>query len=315
MYNPEIGQYFIAQSQRKGFNTLPQDNLPEFTKGIASFQGVDPNLDQIAPFLVNNYEKDCLVDNVVVSSLLGRQEWNEKIREQSDKAPIIFVAPHPSLATPYLLARAIHGGEFDEDFASRVHIVAGPRPMTIAYKLFSDVSISPYQIGVGLGNLLLTGPNTGSLDDAPEKVQDFLKVARRQFKENLLELTEPKNQGENNIIIVCPAGRIAKSNPDKHRATEYRARSHRFWAEVGEKALFWPVGFYDELLVDPKQPASPVGIHPDEGARTATKTREVAGIHRRAVELSHFEIGKMIMETNPQNTIRRGKDFVAKFTN
>lgn len=311
-----VVDYFHKQTKSKEPYASEDNALDLFVNGIAEYQADDPSrkdeeqlrnvVEAAAARLIPNFREPFALSNIIVPSVINGSEFPEKVQEQLDLTPVVFIVSHPSIASPYLAKRKINFPDFDENVAKRLFSVAGPRPMTLNYNIDSDLVLSPFMLGVALGNVALTGTNTGSTDDAPFEVKEWLKDTGNVFKENLAEIVEPKEQGENNAIVICPAGRIAKHNGGHSTATEYRMRTTRYLEEIADRVVFWPIGIYDELLVDQNQPSSIVGINPALAPFRARSEDEIFTMQQIAVDLSQFPFGHMKLESALSARTNRG---------
>ncbi len=302
---PEVVWYFQNQTEKKEPHAIGVNHLSSFSNGVAEFTpGLHELVDIAGEFLIPNYKEDFVIQEsgIVIPALISerRRIAAEQFHEQRDKTPIIVLAPHPSIATPYITVRTLNQ-PFSSEVAQKFYSTVGPRPMLFDYAVAGE-TFSPFDLGVGLNNLLLTGTNTGSVDDAPDTVKDWLKKQGDIFKNNLNEIMEPKAQGDNNVLIVCPSGRIADYDAQGFM-TEYRPRSYKFAARKADGTVFWPIGVYDTLLRSPKNPTSLVHFHPDISGHSVDsnepddRQNELFNLHLLALALSTSELGSIEMQT------------------
>lgn len=314
----EVINYFHAQTLEKDPTAKVVNNLGHFEDGIAAYQsGSQPIFDEFAAALAPNFKESHVhEDGLIVPALdsARTREFCERFHEQRDKKPVIVIIPHPSIASPYIAARFLNM-PFEDDIAEKTYSIVGPRPMLYEYKTPLG-GVSPYGLGTMLNNLILTGTNTVSTDDAPDIVKDWLKEQGSQCKKNLQEIMEPKKQGDNNILIVCPSGKIGEQK--KGYIKEFRPRSYRYAAELADRAVFWPIGIHDNILVDPNDPSSLIYVNPDGMAHTTEKNDEddIFTLHVRATDLATSAIGKIKMQTyfdaRGRHFMKRAKDFRKK---
>lgn len=298
-------EYFHKQTIERDPSAVTVNHLDHFENGIAPYEsGQQPMFDTFANVLAPNFNSDVVLENgIIVPAIKSSRNraFCEQFHEQRDKRPIVVIVPHPSIASPFVVARALnlpvnHEESFDEEIAAKFFSIVGPRPMTYDYSTPLG-NVSPYSLGTMLNNLLLTGTNTGSIDDAPDEVADWLKEQGTIMKANLDELMEPKEKGNNNALIVCPSGKIGQPSPKKVK--EFLPRSYRFAASLADRAVFWPIGVFDRVLVDPKNPSSLVYFNPDGIAHPANFNDEddIYTLHLKALELASSGIGSIKMQT------------------
>lgn len=296
----EVIDYFHFKTEAKEPLADSSNHLDEFTNGIASFEsGLQPLIDGYGNDLIPNFSEQIVIEEsgIVIPALIGNRnrEFSEQLSEQLDRKPTVILINHPSIASSYITARAVNQ-PFNEEDAANIFTIVGPRPMLLDYKVNGNL-VSPYYLGVGLNNLLLSGTNTASTDDAPEIVKDWMIEQSKILKSNLDEVMEPKDTGRNNLLIVCPSGRIGKQT--NKGVVEYLPRSYKFAANLADRAVFWPIGVHDSLLVNPSKPESMVYFNPDQSAHTAELEDEndIYTLHLRSVELASSALGKVRMQS------------------
>ena len=296
---------------REAIGIAPVYTFDQFEEGVATHvEGFISGLDQLVmrgiggTALIPNYIEGVKVKSgaheLVVPPVLDAFKSSESLLRQNLKnGPVCIVAPHPSLATPYVISRSIVA-TMGEEFASRIHIVIGPRPTVMQFELFDPtqnkiVEISPVQIGRTLGNVALTGPDTDSARKN-EELEAWLKKLRRNFLSHLAIIMEP--QQENNVVIYCPAGRIAEDG------TEFRVDGSLDYLTSFSHASVWPVGVHDTLLQSAETPQSNIYIHPDHVMWWPKKDDEANYLHMRATELARSPFGGLAFESIHQQKMR-----------
>lgn len=304
--------YFLRSSYKKEqVGIIPTSTFNQFNDGIASFlPGNIPFVDKVIEKGINGQP---LISNF--SDIYSIPEHNhdiepvkgafdhlkERLLSELGKGPVALLVPHPSLATPYAVARSILH-TLGEDFGNRLYIVIGPRPTVISYEFYDSsrkerISIPPVLLGRALANLLLTGPDTDSVRNNPE-LQDWLKSRRRQFWENYEKILEPKDNNENNMVIFCPAGRVAEDGK------EYRVDGSFDYITKYPQLSVLPVGVYDRLLLDSENPSSPVFINPDKSFWHPINDNQANEAHERATMLGRSPFGGLDFESFLNQSMR-----------
>lgn len=266
--------------------------------------------------LIPNYSEASTVrlsgHDVVVDPVLNAFDNSKKLIERHRKdGPIAVIVPHGSLASPYIPARAFIE-TLGPEIAQNIYIAVGPRPTAMEFEIFDKTTekiktISPVELGRSIANLLLTGPDTDSVRNN-EQLADWLKKLRSNFWSVLDEVMEPREDGDNNIVIFCPAGRVAE------KGKEFRVDGSFEYLTKYEKLSIWPVGVFDRLLLSNNKPQSEVYINPDKTMWWAQNEAHANYLHKRSVDLSQSPLGGLEFETQVAHKARLMRQRIFKRT-
>lgn len=296
---------------REAIGIAPVYTFDQFEEGVAPHvEGFIEGLDDMVRTgiggvaLIPNYHNSITIakgaHELTLQPVLEAFKGSETLlRTNLRHGPVCIVAPHPSLATPYVVSRSLIE-TMGQEFAHRIYIVIGPRPTVMQFELYDPrqkriVEISPMQIGRTLGNVALTGPDTDSARNNVS-LEAWLKILRRNFLRQLDSIMEPTE--ENNVIIYCPAGRIAE------HGTEFRVDGSFDYLLKYPQASVWPVGVYDTLLQSAHTPQSTIYINPDNTMWWPKNEDEANYLHMRATELSCSPFGGLQFETQYEQKVR-----------
>lgn len=317
-------EYLYKQSTAKErVGVVPEFTFDQFTNGVAThIPGMIPIVDAVGSvesppdsgnLFIPNFKNSFTVETTrgnefkLPSMLSAFDDVFETLEEERKKSLIVMLAPHPSMATPYLIARALIE-KYGANFAPKINIVIGPRPASFSYQI-SDMTVSPVGLGRALSTLHLTGPNTESTRNAPPEVQEWIKERARTFKDNISDIAEPASDGDNDIIIWCASGRTAEKTP-VGTTKEFRSDNLEFLASLGHVGIL-PIGVYDNLLGDNSTPGSPVYMRPDTIVWRSNNVRNIQHLHNRSVLLSESPFGALAMESISEHLRRLTKKKVA----
>lgn len=323
---PETDQqawlYFMQSShQRERLGIAPMYTFDQFDGGIAPhipglIEFVDNTITKgLRPGqpLVPNYAEPAAVtldgkEYVFDSMLDGFKSSAQAIERERQKGPIALLLPHSSLATPYLAARSLIEA-LGSEISEKIHIVVGPRPLVMSYEVYNSVTnivqqISPVLFGRALAKLLMTGPDTDSVRNNPS-LKYWLKEQRANFWANLDEIMEPDSTG-NNIVIYCPAGRVAENG------IEYQVDGNFNYLTRYPNLRVLPAGVYDQLLRDPENPESIVYINPDNILWRPTNDTHAEYLHERATYLSQSPLGALALESSTAHVIRLARSTLTR---
>ena len=114
----------------------------------------------------------------------------------------------------------------------------------------------------------------------------------------MLFRSEPAEDGDNNIVIYCPAGRIAEDGK------EFRVDGSFEYITKYPHLRVWPIGAYDTLLQQADHPSSPVFIHPDASMWRVENEKHANWLHERAVILGQSPIGGLEFESQTAHHLR-----------
>lgn len=320
----EAFEFLFSQSNKKEqVGVEPEFTFNQFENGVAPhIPGLLPFVDAVAtspqgqaktPLIPNLHDEHGITSSkgfeTVLSAMNKAFECRiDNIERERKKSPLAMIAPHPSMATPYLIARSLLS-VYSEDFAHKLHIVIGPRPASFKYRL-GNMEASPVALGRSLANLHLTGPNTDSTQSAPEDIQHWIHGKAKDYKESMEEVLEPREDGDNPIVIVCLSGRIA----ERTRAgsvREFRSDSLDYFASLKHVGML-AVGVYDDLLANPQEPSSPVFMAPDMNIWREMDKPNMQHLHERAVMLSESPFGAMDIEPKAFQMARLTRGRVSK---
>lgn len=298
---------------REAIGIVPTYTFNQFNKGLASrFEGLLPVVDSTVAegiggvALIPNYIEASPVrfpgHEVIVEPVLKSFEnYKGLIERHRKQGPVAIIAPHGSLATPYVIGRAL-SETVGPDVAKNIYTVIGPRPTVMEFEIFDKsknerITISPVMLGRAIANLILTGPDT---DSARKNIQlaDWLKKLRVDFWSVLDEVMEPREDGNNNIVIFCPAGRVAE------KGKEFRVDGSFEYLTKYEKLSIWPVGVFDRLLLSNDKPQSEVYINPDKSMWWAQNEAHANYLHKRSVDLSQSPLGGLEFESQMAHNAR-----------
>lgn len=319
--------HFIHDSYRKeALGVAPAYTFDQFENGLAPhipqiISMVDGIVDQgfRGRALIGNYREAVEVQSdggaVIVEPLLTAFDaTKETVNKHRRRGPTALLVPHTSLPSPYLVARSFietHG----HDIAEKVYIVIGPRPATLQFEVFNKQTkqidrLPPVTIGRAMANVILTGPDTDSTRNNPE-LEDWLKELRRNFWKTYNKITTPQSDGDNSVVIFCPAGRVAEQQ-ESSEIKEHRVDGSLAYL-VRENLAIMPVGAYDRLLVDSESPESLVYVNPDKSLWFAQNENQATWLHERAVELSNYPLGKLTMESVTAQKLRLARQRIRHY--
>lgn len=295
----EAWDFFWGNASKEQMPIKPCYTWNEFSRGKAAHMaGMIGLVDAIATSelqgepLIPNYNDEVTVNNTVLPPLCGAfDSVADNLHNALQSSAVAVVLPHPTMVTPYMAARSV-AHSLGEDILERTNIIIGPQPTVFEYHVEQlGMDLSPVTVGRMLGNLLLTGPDTDSVRGAGDELQGWLKTRRKHFWQQYNEITEPKANGDNNLVIVCPSGRRA------HRGTEYRPDgelSYLFNRPVG----VLPVGIADNFFEEVDKPGSAVYIRPDNTVwHDVTNNTEAQYMHERATLLADSGLRRMRLES------------------
>lgn len=323
-HHQELVRFFWNRAKEDGMALQPAYGLGNFIDGIAPFNP-DPasvaGLDYFAehggkddePLIPNYKEAFYGASGEYYPPVCGAMDHvADLINNARQKRAVVFVAPHTSLATPYPLARSlIH--TFGEGIRKDIVVVVGPFPTVFEItvgKGENQTVIDPIDTGQLVASLLVTGPKTDSTKNSNEELEGALHTLRRLFWKQYL-----KAVAEKKMIIVEPAGRRARKNGvNPVSFTEYRSDDDlKYLINDPARGIdidVMPVGIFDQLLVDPANPSSPVLIHPDTQLWHPVNRPDVTGVHNRACVLACNPYAKIVLEGYSDQIVRRGRDWV-----
>lgn len=321
-HHQELVRFFWNRALDDGMDLQPAYGLGNFENGIAPYNQ-DPNsvvgLDYFAEHggkngtaLIPNFFEPFYGDKgEYYPAVCGAMDHvAELIDNARQKRAVVMVAPHTSLATPYPLARSLIHALGDEIRKDTV-IVVGPYPTVIEISVGQGDHpsvINPIDTGQLLASLLVTGPKTDSTKNSNAELEGALHMLRRQFWEQYLKAVQEKK-----IIIVESAGRRARKNGDNPVTfTEFRSDDAMAYLinSQGIDIDVLPVGVYDQLLVDPRSPSSPVYIHPDTQLWRPMNKRQATEIHERACMLASNPAAKIKLEALRDQAMRRSTGWI-----
>lgn len=299
--------YFVrASHNRESIGIKPVYTFDQFDNGIASHtEGFVPLLDDFVEkglgetALIHNFSSEYPIDTPdqthILEPVLGAFDGSKRLVERERaKGPLGLIVPHSSLATPYVVTRSLLH-TLGPELAKKVYIVVGPRPLVMDFEFFNKKTqkiqvISPVGLGRILGNLMMTGPDTDSVR-GNEILSVWLKDQRRDFWANMDRIMEPQPNGDNNIVVFCPAGRVAEDNK------EFRVDGSFEYLIKYPNLRVLPVGAFDRLLKNPDRPDSGVFINPDKSVWNPTDEKHANYLHKRAVQLGRSPYGGQRFET------------------
>jgi hypothetical protein len=318
--------HFVHSSHEKEKMGIgPAHTFDQFENGLApAFVGTLPVFDTLVKTglgdspLATNFEEPEVIkykgeDFKIEPALDSFKPIRGLLEYEMERGPLAIVAPHASLATPYAIGRCLLE-TIGHDKAKNVYIVVGPRPTVMQFEHFNQetgeiVVIRPIDMGRAIANILLTGPNTDSTRNNPA-FSEWLSELKVKFKTNLDEIIEAKD-GENPIIIYCPAGRVAEEKKVGH-IREFRVDGKFDYLTKYPNLRVLPVGAYDRLLVNPERPSSIVFINPDKNAWPIKNEAEAQWVHERSVHLSQSPVGGLEMERVSAQSMRLARQRVRK---
>lgn len=338
--------HFVHDSHAKeSLGIGPAYTFDQFEDGIAPvLPGMMPVVDGIVEQgfnnrpLIDNFREPVEVqtdtDTVTIDPLLGAFDASKHVVERElERGPLALLVPHSSLASPYLTARSfLHT---HPELADKLHIVIGPRPAVMQFEVFDkatekQVDISPVMIGRALANLVLTGPDTDSTRNKNPELDAWLKQLRKNFWGAMEHIVEPQNDGIHNVVIFCPAGRVAErqrtgriqeyrvdgsfSYLTKHPGAPSSKKRRLSTGDYPEHTLrVLPVGVHDSLLIDPKAPETTVVINPDANAWLATSEDHAQYLHERAVILANHPAGGISIENSSAQSRRLARQHIRRY--
>lgn len=266
--------FFYEATVKEGLDIMPGYTWDQFSEGVAPFNGVPVELldDEIRKTnLVPNYdqastEEQGLAD--VVPPLLTALDgpFIRALRREREKRAVRILAIHPSMATPYVIARAIsasHASEYDgEDIRSSIYSVVGAYPTVMKYSLRrkdgTAAIVSPVDFGRSLGNILLTAPKTANTSTSDRAVLEWMREKRAAFKVRNREVLATAGAVE----IVHPAGRRGRRStatvPPFHHVEYLPDGNLGYITEIDVPTFI--IGVADNLLNNPKNPGSIVRV-------------------------------------------------------
>lgn len=307
--NDKAAWNYFTISNRESVNTKPAYTWDEFVEGYAGhMHGLIPILDSVVGGdgnnkpLIRNYREPLMEGELVVDPMLGSLEaiW-PKIEKQLESSNVALLCNHPTLATPYLVARALIDAA-GEEIASRIHIILGPYPTVMEFEL-GGMAIKPVLLGRALSNLILTGPDTDSVrSKGNEELVAWLKIQRRHFWNNLNSLLSEDNE-QNSILIICPAGRrMSGSREYRVDGTYDYLTGHN--KNGARRLAVLPVGVFDRLLTSQTDPSSYVRIKPDDSLWFPQDDRNALFLHERSCHYATSPLGYVEMETREEQLAR-----------
>jgi hypothetical protein len=320
--------FFYPITKKEGINALPNYSWDQFDDGISPFNGLP--IEYIDKFvestnLVPNFTKastdrNKLIGVVPVSDAL-KGEFTESLHSSLQESSVRVIGIHPSLASPYIIARSIAAAwedAYKEDIRPNMYVVTGAYPLTMKYSMRDPMSesgkpvdISPVFIGRSLANLVLTAPNTVNTETDNRDVQTWIKAKRHVFKLNNLEiLSKPGN-----ILIVHPSGRRgqrseAKNPPYIHKEFMPEGRSS-YITKVNVPT--YVIGISDNLLTVPSHPESVVYINGDPNPRMIKTKADLIEALKRSAELSSTDTDRYHLENRTERTMRIGMKTVTLY--
>lgn len=317
-------KFFYDITQKEGLDTLPSYTWDQFEGGVAGFNGISLDfIDDLVvkPNLIPNYTPESteaarLVDNEPMLDALGGP-FIKSIHRHRQEGAVRVIGIHPSMATPFLMARSLisaYQHEYDEDIRNRIHIVVGAYPTVMSYEIDlgdgEKIEISPVDIGRSLGNLVLTAPKTANTETDHEEVTEWMSATRANFKiVNREILSEPGN-----ILIVHPAGRRgvrSKSTRPPFVHTEHMPDSNLGYI-TSIPVPTYAVGVDDNLLNNASSPRSVVNMQGDHRPYFPTTDKEVIEVLRRSAELASHGDTKYKLEGKIEQLKRLGRRAVGK---
>lgn len=305
--------YFYNKTAKEGLVVHPHYTFDQFVDGIAP--GYDIPVAFADKFvtdagLIPNYtaeltEKNGLIRTVPMLDAL-KGPFVQSVQRQRERGAVRIMAIHPSLATPYIIARSLGAAfedEYGEDIRSKLFIVVGAYPAVMKYN-FKDrdgnyKEASPVDFGRTIGNLVLTAPRTANTETKDEEkvIEEWMRARRATFKiRNREILSKPGN-----ILIVLPAGRrVHRDSAEGKQRPPYEHNEYRPTGNLGYITELpvptFVVGVDDSLLNNPAHPESIVNLMGDPRPWFPAKNKHVYDLQKRSAVMSSTEINRYKLE-------------------
>ncbi|MDQ3064700.1 MAG: hypothetical protein M3Q36_00305, partial [bacterium] len=198
-------EFFYNASAKEDFDMPPAYTWDKFDRGIAAFNGLPISyVDMVAGKFIPNYtEESCQengLENVVPMLDALKGPFVQSVHKARQKGSVRIIANHPTIATPYLVARSLaeaYMEAYAEDIRPFIYVVEGAYPTVLKYRLREDdgsvMEISPVDLGMSLANLLLTAPRTENTKSDDTAVKEWMRASRANFRVSNHEILLPSN--------------------------------------------------------------------------------------------------------------------------